>query len=81
MTLDHRDVDGQVVKEGDLVRYGSTCNRGDLIGRVLVVEGPIPGSRATAEGVGTLYISRSKEDPRWDNFTAVEARNVKVVGR
>ena len=49
--LDHRDKNGRIPQVGDRVRYG------DTEGEVLIVEGPLPGSRSTAEGLGTLYVN------------------------
>jgi hypothetical protein len=48
--IEHTDSTGRTVKVGDIVRSG------DTLYRVAIVEGPIPGSRVTREGRGTLYL-------------------------
>lgn len=49
--LDHHDKNGRIPQVGDIVRWG------DAEGEVLIVEGPCPGSRSTAEGKGTLLVA------------------------
>lgn len=73
-TINHNDSTGRKVHEGDCVRYGTYKGQA-LIGRVVIVEGPIPGSWATREGLGTLYIRRSQLDPAPDSMIVCTARD------
>ena len=70
--LSHADANGRTVREGDIVAWGDrTC-------KVVMVHGPIPGSRATAQGRGTIYI-RNAEWALHEGYFTVEADAVTVL--
>ena len=68
--LDHRDMNGRIPQVGEVVRYG------DREGRVLIVEGPIPGSESTAAGLGTLLVEGLGE---YGDNRVVRAAEIEVV--
>ena len=90
MDLNHHDIHGCPVKVGDRVRvFGGNSNGpsaesiAENDGRtfeVLLVEGPLPGSRSTRDGWGTLLLNGHERGNEVSNGNfVVEARFTEVV--
>jgi len=72
--IKHEDKNGRTVKVGDRVKWG------DQILEVRIVEGELPGSRATAEGHGTLLLNGHERGNELSSGNrVVEAREVEVI--